>query len=1245
MNTKKKLAIALLVASASWRELPAQTTKPPAATPPTPPADEEIIQLSPFEVTSVKDTGYQATETLAGTRIRTDLKDVGSAISVITKQFLQDVGATDNGTLLQYTTNAEVAGTRGTYAGLGNGTSVDETGSLRSPGGAQRVRGLAAADNTRDFFVTDIPWDSYNVDRIDIQRGPNSILFGLGSPAGIVNATTRSAEFRNRGEVQARVGSYGSVRTSVDINQVLIPNVLALRLDGLWNDEKYEQKQAWQDDKRFYGAVRFDPQLFTDRSFHTSFKAKFENGDIKADRPRIVPVADSITPWFRAVDNTSMTGGMGKISINNAYEVGANPGSISPWLTAGIANQQQPIWFTDGTTNQLYRIYGGYVNNGFLTNTGTFRGAGNSALGQRYSDQFYGLTSLSSFATNAKLPGYQYGQYRQQSLTDPTVYDFYNNLIDGPTKSEFERWNAYNLDLSQTAFDDRLGIEVSYDRQKYKRGGQALLGNPTLTIDVLKNFQDLSANPNYGRPYVAGGPGGGNSYESDRKYFRGSIFGEVRARDFLQNDFLVKLLGKHRFNGVYSNEKYATENRSWQMYAHSRAWAAYWNATDGSTSSFKDRPPVTAIYLGSSLANATSASGANVPGITAPIVLQDGSVYHFNSTWKNNVGVLPGDAWTGASLPVFDTTNPPTGGFTQASNPANYVGWGNTFQDTLLRYDNGNDQSLTTVAQKNLRVTKSYAGSWQGFLWNDAIVPTVGWRYDEVKGKGVTAAPVTANRSMLNLQPDAYRLPDAYPVSQIFKDHSTAGGVVAHLNKLFGEHDPLPINVSFSYNKSNNFQVTDVRRNVFGTPLGNPSGATKEYGVLLSTKDGKFSFNARKYETSVSNASTQVDLGGLANTITQGIKFRNVFLYKMSGYTWDTREQTNDSPGQRYFWTPAYVNSAGRPVADLTGAGGSTAGATLETTDQAVAHRDASINAWNAIQKYLDGKGFFAAWNYSPTTISALTDRATYEKTLGPNTTTENNRAIMVQNNAALVPAVASLASYTATAPSGLTVTADTESKGYEFEFTANPLPNWRIAFNASETTAIRANVGGAVLDDLVSYMDTQIAGVAGDMRQFNGNYVAGNEVRQNWANWRGQYTLLKLQEKAAASELRKWRYNLITNYSFTHGLLKGTGVGGGYRWQDKVVIGYPVIAGTGSLASFDLSKPYYGPSEDAIDLWASYERKLTAKINWKIQFNVRNAFSKDGIIPISVEPDGKTWASVRVKPVQEWFVTNTFSF
>ena len=93
------------------------------------------------------------------------------------------------------------------------------------------------------------------------------------------------------------------------------------------------------------------------------------------------------------------------------------------------------------------------------------------------------------------------------------------------------------------------------------------------------------------------------------------------------------------------------------------------------------------------------------------------------------------------------------------------------------------------------------------------------------------------------------------------------------------------------------------------------------------------------------------------------------------------------------------------------------------------------------------------------------------------------------------------------------------------------------------------------------------------------------------------------------------------------------------------MVIGYPTIAGAGGLGSFDLSKPYYGPSEDGLDFWVNYERKLTKKLNWKIQLNVRNAFDKEGLIPITVQPDGQTWAGMRIKPVQEWFVTNTLSF
>ncbi len=138
LQKKRLLAVTTFAACAAIpglaQEAPVAGATPQAGT------GEDIIVLTPFEVTANSDTGYVATETLAGTRIRTNLGDVGSAITVLTKDFLSDIGATDSSTLLQYTPNAEVAGTRSTYTGLGNMQGVDETASLRSPSGAQRMR-------------------------------------------------------------------------------------------------------------------------------------------------------------------------------------------------------------------------------------------------------------------------------------------------------------------------------------------------------------------------------------------------------------------------------------------------------------------------------------------------------------------------------------------------------------------------------------------------------------------------------------------------------------------------------------------------------------------------------------------------------------------------------------------------------------------------------------------------------------------------------------------------------------------------------------------------------------------------------------------------------------------------------------------------------------------------------------------------------------------------------------------------
>jgi len=1250
--------------------------------------DEDVYILSPFEVRSDESIGYLATQTLAGTRIRTDLKDVGSAISVITTEMLTDVGATDNSTLLQFTANAEVAGTRGTYGGLGNGTTLDETGSLRAPGGAQRVRGLAAADNTRDFYITDIPWDSYITDRVDIQRGPNSLLFGLGSPAGIVNAALDSAQFYDTGEIQFRVGSYGSIRGSIDINRQIIKDVLAVRVEGLSDREKFQQDPAFEDDDRAYVAVRFEPKWLDPQKFRTTLRANYEHGTINANRPRIVPPNDAISPWFApAANNRNFTTetGMGKTPVTNPYD--AQNSLVSNFPTADqtpyyrswgmydnsssnmnwqpylgtIANQQQPIYFMDGGSGEILGATSGYINVGARMPNNSIRGPSDGIFGKAYSEQFFRVLSYHEYANAAKLPLSGSGQFRNKTLQDDSVFDFYNQLLDGPNKSEWEDWDAYNITLTQTGWGDRVGVELAYDKQEYKRGGFGFLGySPTITMDIMKNGQDYytqggnldgvtsQSNVNYGRPYVLSGAGGsGSSYTSDREYYRASLYGEFRPGDVTENKWVLRLLGRQRLNGSFNKEKYFFENRGWRGVANDQAWGGYWNDNDGSRSPYNDRVPVGVIYLGPSVANMSSASGANIPNIKDSLAFQDYSVRVFDSTWTR-YDVNPGAAWSVPGnlqriyYPDKDGFAPDWGKngpagytgteksdlyFTQASNPANYKGWG-SYPLNLIENDKyGKNENLLDSASMTQRETTSEVVTWQGYFLNDAIVATAGWRKDEVKTKDARALPVPANRSMLNM--NTYLLPDEYPESQTFEDESTSFGAVVHINQLLGERDPLPFNISVSYNESSNFSVVPVRRNLYGAAIGNPSGETQDIGLTLSTKDNKYSLRVIQFETKIMDASSTLgNAGGLGSVISNGLNWRNVFLYDLAAYDYGGRE----APSYRNTWTNAYPVDG---YDDMSAAEQEAADAAAQVVE------DAAIRGWNDIQAYLTDKNFFQAWGFNPVPTQYLTDRSTYQATLS------DAAGGLPLPAAQYIPPLDNVYAYGANAPQGFTVTSDTVSEGYEFEFTANPIPGLRLMINGSRTEATQNNVGGKELEEFITYLDSVLSDGAGNptpagmIPRWGG---AGNAIYVSvYAPWRANYVQMKLNEGASSPEVRKWRWNVIANYTIQEGRFKDLGFGASYRWQDKVAIGYPVSQ-TAVGYEFDIKNPVMGPSEDAIDLWVSYGRQLTDKIDWKIQLNVRNVGAEEGLIPISIQPDG-TVAGARIAPVQEWFVTNTFSF
>lgn len=207
---------------------------------------------------------------MAGSRLKTSLKDLAGGIQVVTEQFLQDTGSTDAEKLLVYTTNTEVAGPDGNFTGSNADTNDNEV--RRNPSSTTRVRGLANADRTRGYFLSDIDFDAYNTDRITLSRGPNGMLFGLGSPGGIIDNSLKIAKLRDASSVQIAAGSYGAHREVVDINRVLVPKKAALRIIGLLKEDRFMQGESFANDHRICGSLLVQPLP------NTVFRANAEAG-------------------------------------------------------------------------------------------------------------------------------------------------------------------------------------------------------------------------------------------------------------------------------------------------------------------------------------------------------------------------------------------------------------------------------------------------------------------------------------------------------------------------------------------------------------------------------------------------------------------------------------------------------------------------------------------------------------------------------------------------------------------------------------------------------------------------------------------------------------------------------------------------------------------------------------------------------------------------------------------------------
>ena len=1274
--TQARAILASLVA-VSAPFLKAQT-----ATSATPDAQkDETIVLSPFVIDASEDAnGYAANSTLAGTRIRTDLKDVASSITVVTKQFLQDTSSHNAQDLLVYTPNTEVGGIRGNYSGQGASTVYNEP--LINPSSNNRVRGLDSADNTRDFFLTDIPFDTFNTDRIDLQRGPNSILFGVGSPAGIINASINGAAFKDSYKVENVTGKYGSERNSIDFNKVLISDMLAIRVAAVNDDEKYQEKPAFNDATRYYGAIRFDPKLFTD-SIHTTIQANFEYGRVNSNNPRTTPPDDQISLWFHGVD--------GIASLNKAVVAQDTPGQGAgsaigkadfPNFAEGRTYWSTPILYYNGSNPTTPGVspatLSGIPTNAVVGEIGTgwaIDSAGNMvAKPVQPGGTVNGIGGLPNVQPVAIAPFAHYaGQqlvggsfYADKVLTDPTIFDFFDKLLDGNNKREWQNWHAGDVSLAQTFFNDRVGYQVVYDKQRYTAGQTQFLSgenyginidaNETLPNSIPGSPSTSVLNPNVGRPFVAaGGDAGNQSSTILRDSTRATAFGEFRASDWWHQSTIAKIIGTHRLTGLLALDHKKQTDMSWSSYALDPSYETD-NNFDTSVKITNYRLFNWVDYIGPTLAGASSPSGADLSNVNVQIAPpKNTSVTWFNSHWAHSLNpndpgyVDPNAPYTYLNADTAAVTNS-----TQSNNPANYVGW-QKLPVTYLDSKNPADfPALVTGGERTRFRDSSKALVWQGFMLDGDLVGTSGWSKDSIVNYD-SAAHIDSTTSIAAINYD-----DNENSRTATEGETRTWGIVYHIPKSLTKYLPYDSGFSVFYNRSHNFKADAPRQNLFGQQIPNPDGITKEYGAQFTTLSDKISLKATHYETTVHYATLTSDLLGSLGGLSYYADLIPAWGYGyaaqvQAGLDGKYGNATADKNQWNYVVTDARRANAN---ADLSVIGTPAAAATMPVATYGyqgtgpVTMTDI-VNAWINLPVPDSFFDYYGITGNRPEPAVTHSTGKLYEGFSSPFADGD-------------VPGVGGQQPSISHVPVS---TVDTISKGWEFELAGQPTKNWNVSVNYSRTDATKTNIDAVtqkfMADNLKFYQ-----GPGGQLRLWGAGNTAGsaavetinptgpetysyvygtdngNTVGPKWIQ--GVYNPYQVIASAAgqsAPEVAPWRLNLVTTYTMDRTAVKGLFFGGGLRIEAGKILGYRLDKTTGIL---NVDEPEIGPNDSHVDLWLGYSRKLGVgsghAINWRIALNLRNVGDSTKLVDAKYEPDG-TLALARIQEGTSWQLTNTFEF
>ncbi len=172
--------------------------------------------------------GYNATHSQIATKTSTALLETSQSVSVVTRQQMDDQGSQTVSQAMRYTpgvlTNPYGATHRYDYVAMRgfNDGSVDNI----------YLDGLKSMGDSGTYSTMQV--DPYFLERVDILKGPSSVLYGRSSPGGLVALTSKKPLYEPYHQIQTTVGTQGQRGVGFDFSGPLDDDKrIAYRLTGL----------------------------------------------------------------------------------------------------------------------------------------------------------------------------------------------------------------------------------------------------------------------------------------------------------------------------------------------------------------------------------------------------------------------------------------------------------------------------------------------------------------------------------------------------------------------------------------------------------------------------------------------------------------------------------------------------------------------------------------------------------------------------------------------------------------------------------------------------------------------------------------------------------------------------------------------------------------------------------------------------------------------------------------------------